>query len=61
MKKIAFLFIAFLFSAGWYSNQVLGADLTLSKGGRVAIELISSDADYHNTLSLVSPNASVVV
>ena len=34
-------------------------DLTLTVGGRVTIELISSSAAFHDTLSLASPNASI--
>jgi uncharacterized repeat protein (TIGR01451 family) len=41
----------------WYMSieQSLGSDLTLTAGGRVTIDLVSSDASFSNTLSLVSP------
>jgi uncharacterized repeat protein (TIGR01451 family) len=35
-------------------------DQTLTVGGRVSIELISSDAFFHNTLSLVSPAGATI-
>ena len=31
-----------------------GADLTLTQGGRVSIELITSDAAFRNTMSVTS-------
>ena len=34
---------------------VFGADLTLTQGGRVSIELITSDAAFRNTMSVTSP------
>jgi uncharacterized repeat protein (TIGR01451 family) len=37
------------------------ADLVLPSGGRVAIELFTSDASFHNTLALVSPSATPVI
>jgi len=36
------------------------ADLTLTQSGRVIIELITSNAAYHNTLSLTSPTTASV-
>lgn len=39
--------------------HALGVDLTLTTGGRVTVELVSSDAAFHNTLSLVSPAAAI--
>ena len=42
--------------------QLVGAtDQTLAVGGRVSIELISSDAAFSNTLSLVSPTGVAIV
>jgi hypothetical protein len=35
-------------------------DLTLTQSGRVSIELITSIADFRNTLSIVSPGISIV-
>jgi hypothetical protein len=61
MKRITLVFMSLILSVGLYNTQVFGADLTLPTGGRVAIELITSYADFHNTLSLVSPNAAIVL
>ncbi len=59
MKKIYYgicVLVAILLICG---VQALAADLTLTVGGKVTIELISSSADFHDTLSLASPNASI--
>jgi hypothetical protein len=40
------------------ARPALAADLTLPIGGRVTIELLSSDAQYRNTIALVSPFAA---
>lgn len=37
------------------------ANLTLPKGGRVTIELLQSDAAFHNTLSILSPTVSKAI
>jgi uncharacterized repeat protein (TIGR01451 family) len=41
----------------WHASagRASAADLTLSTGGRVSVELVNSDASFSNTLSLVSP------
>ena len=41
------------------AGPAMGVDLTLPVGGKVTIELISSDAAFSNTLSLVSPAAAI--
>src|SRR6266516_3068811 len=38
---------------------VLAANLTLPTGGRVSIELLTSDATFHNTMSVVSPAVAI--
>lgn len=43
------------------SPLALSADLTLTIGGRVSVELVSSDAAFSNTLALVSPASAQVV
>ena len=44
-----------------YADPLSATDLTLTTGGRLTVELISSDAFFHNSLSLATPNASVVL
>jgi hypothetical protein len=59
MKKNWLSLIFLIGLVGFYSTNVFGANLTLPTGGRVAVELITSYASYRNTLSLVSPSASI--
>lgn len=40
-------------------QQAAAADLGLAVGGRVSVELITSDADFSNTLSVISPAVAV--
>ena len=40
---------------GLFGAKTYATDLTLTAGGRVSIELVSSDAAFSNTLSVVSP------
>ena len=61
MKKNMYSLLVFIFLVSFLSSSALGADLTLSTGGRVTIELISSEAAFHDTLSLASPGAVIVV
>src|SRR2546425_11125612 len=42
-------------------NQARAADLTLPVGGKVTIEFVFSNANFSNTLSLVTPSAVVAV
>lgn len=44
-----------------YGGQAQATDLTLTTGGRVSIELISSDAAFSNTMSITSPTGIVKV
>uniref|UniRef100_Q01X81 Conserved repeat domain n=1 Tax=Solibacter usitatus (strain Ellin6076) TaxID=234267 RepID=Q01X81_SOLUE len=46
---------------GSQCNQARAADLTLPVGGKVTIEFIFSDASFSNTLSLVTPSATVAI
>src|SRR5262245_29257803 len=36
------------------------SDLTIGAAGRVEVELLSSDAAFHNTISIVSPAGAVI-
>ncbi len=57
MKKYYFnLFIAFFLINVLFTTYAYGENLKLKNGGRVSVELITSDAAFSNTLSLVSPN-----
>ncbi len=40
--------------------DALASDLTIPVAGRVSVELLSSDAFFHNTISLVSPAGAVI-
>jgi uncharacterized repeat protein (TIGR01451 family) len=40
---------------------VAGSDLTLPSGGRVTVELITSDAAFRNTLAIASPAVGVAI
>ena len=44
-----------LLSFAFFAAKANAADLTLTAGGKVSIELVSSDAAFSNTLSVVSP------
>ncbi len=44
-----------MLSFSLYGTKAYATDLTLTTGGKVSIELISSDAAFSNTLSVVSP------
>jgi hypothetical protein len=61
MRKFTLLLMASILAVVPYSSQLFGANLTLPTGGRVTIELITSDAAFSNTLSLESPNAGIVL
>ena len=53
----AILLFVFYLSPG-HANAI---DLTLTEGGKVSIELISSDAAFSNTMSIISPAGIVKV
>ncbi|HKP57467.1 MAG TPA: DUF4114 domain-containing protein [Polyangiales bacterium] len=48
-----------LLAASGGARSARALDLTLVQGGRVSVELLSSDAVFHNTLSVVSPATAV--
>jgi len=50
------------FALLWYmhTDRALATDLNLTTGGRVTIDLISSDASFSNTLSLTSPAGATI-
>jgi uncharacterized repeat protein (TIGR01451 family) len=50
-----------LLAAGFPGSPGQATDLTLPNAGIVTVELITSDADYHNTLALASPAATVAI
>lgn len=49
----ALAILSFIFNV--YGGQAKATDLTLTAGGLVSIELISSDAAFSNTMSITSP------
>jgi hypothetical protein len=51
--------ILLLAAASFLAAEGAAENLTIRAGGRVSIELIGSDADFHNTLSIVSPSVAV--
>ena len=60
--KIRILIVIFIVAfLGLYRTPACGDSLVLPTSGRVIVELLTSYADYHNTLSLVSPNAAIVL
>lgn len=61
MKTKVLILIFISASTVLCNTPVFGGNLVLPTGGRVAVELVTSYADYHNTLSLVSPNAAIVL
>jgi len=52
---------AILLFVNLYGGQANATDLTLTTGGKVSIELISSDAAFSNTMSITSPAGIVKV
>ncbi len=44
-----------------FTFPVAGSDLTLPSGGRVTVELITSDAAYRNTLAIASPAVGIAI
>lgn len=60
LARLAFSFIALALL--WYASteQVWATDLTITAGGKVTIELVSSDANFSNTLSMISPTGAAV-
>jgi len=55
LSIITMIFLLFVFCHGSAS----GENLTITGGGRITVELLSSDAAYHNTLSIVSPTFAI--
>jgi len=58
MKK-SIIVALFILVAVCHFSPVAAADLPIPNGGRVTVELIFSDAQFRNTLSLNSPTASI--
>src|SRR5262249_28935085 len=44
---------------GVTGGHASASDLTLPVGGKVSIELLFSDADFHNTLAIASPGVAI--
>ncbi len=44
-----------------FVQQALAANVTLPSGGRVTVELITSEAQFRNTLSVASPGVAVAL
>ncbi len=62
MNKTTVIFIVRIIVAAVFLlsfTPVRAANLTIQLAGRVTIELITSDADFSNTLSVISPTASI--
>ena len=55
MKRLFLSLVVCLLSGG----VAAAANLTLGRAGRVTIELVASDATFHNTLSILSPPVAV--
>jgi len=55
----SFAFLLIFFDS--YGGQANATDLTLTTGGKVTVELISSDAAFSNTMSITSPAGIVKV
>jgi uncharacterized repeat protein (TIGR01451 family) len=55
LVQIALPFLVLTLSFGLGGGSANATDLTLTTGGRVTIELVSSDAAFSNTLSVVTP------
>jgi uncharacterized repeat protein (TIGR01451 family) len=53
IRTIALLVLGFV--VGLYPCTAEGEDLTIPGGGKISIELLSSNAQFRNTLSLVQP------
>ena len=54
------IFLLFIVSFGLGGATANATDLTLTAGGRVTIELVSSDAAFSNTLSVVTPGGIAI-
>jgi len=54
------IFLFLILSLGLCGAKANATDLTLTTGGRVTIELVSSDAAFSNTLSVISPSGIAV-
>ena len=61
MKTRVLIVIFVVASMGLCNTPASGDNLVLPTGGRVVVELVTSYAVYHNTLSLVSPSAAIVL
>jgi len=57
MQRSSLVVLCFISSV---VSTAYGADLTLTQSGRVTIELVTSNAAFHNTLSLTSPTTATV-
>jgi hypothetical protein len=60
MKNQSLILTTFTVAAGLCGSQAAAADLTLPVGGRVVLEMITSDAAFSNTIALKTPNTAVV-
>lgn len=58
-RIMQFAFVAL--AIGLAGINAAGTDLTIGAGGRVTIELISSSAQFRNTLSIASPAVSITL
>jgi uncharacterized repeat protein (TIGR01451 family) len=51
--------LALTIGAGAASSPAAATDLTIGAGGRVSLELLGSNAKFHNTLAVVAPDVAV--
>jgi hypothetical protein len=61
MRKKGMLCMALAFMICAFVSPARGANLTLTTGGRVTVELLFSDAAFRNTLSVASPSVAAAI
>lgn len=61
MLKKTLIGACFAFAFTTFGERAAATDLTLTTGGRVSIELISSEAAFRNTLAVSAPGTAVAI
>src|SRR3989338_4341797 len=61
MKKSFLAIMICLLFSGMFFSPASGANLTLTTGGRVSVELISSEAAFRNPLSVFAPAVGIAI
>ena len=59
MRKVSIGLLVFALTVSLLATHAAGANLTLTVGGGVSIELVFSEAAFRNTLSIVSPAVAI--